>query len=188
MAGLRIGWGSVLLVLALVLVVLPDKAAAFGAGNIPSIAQVEGHNWRHGDIEDVLKTLAFINGKKWTTMMVGRTYFGNWLRDYSQAIDVGSLKGVNAATIRILVSLLSQLRFSSHPLTVVARFGSFPSWPTDTLPKSSRLPRSVWAFTDPRNTSTTLLATLMERTPASMTQGYEDRLTPESSRSMNGPA
>lgn len=107
MAGLRIGWGSVLLVLALVLVVLPDKAAAFGAGNIPSIAQVEGHNWRHGDIEDVLKTLAFINGKKWTTMMVGRTYFGNWLRDYSQAIDVGSLKGVNAATIRIIVSLRS---------------------------------------------------------------------------------
>ena len=107
MAGLRIGWGSVLLVLALVLVVLPDKAAAFGAGNIPSIAQVEGHNWRHGDIEDVLKTLAFINGKKWTSQMVGRTYFGNWLRDYSQAIDVGSLKGVNAATIRILVSLWS---------------------------------------------------------------------------------
>ncbi|KAJ4397954.1 hypothetical protein N0V85_006415 [Neurospora sp. IMI 360204] len=109
MAGLRIGWGSVLLVLALVLVVLPDKAAAFGAGNIPSIAQVEGHNWRHGDIEDVLKTLAFINGKKWTTLMVGRTYFGNWLRDYSQAIDVGSLKGVNAATIRILVWVLSFL-------------------------------------------------------------------------------
>lgn len=109
MAGLRIGWGSVLLVLALVLVVLPDKAAAFGAGNIPSIAQVEGHNWRHGDIEDVLKTLAFINGKKWTSMMVSRTYFGNWLRDYSQAIDVGSLKGVNAPTIRIIVWVLSFL-------------------------------------------------------------------------------
>jgi hypothetical protein len=48
MAGFRIGWGSVLLVLGLLLVVLPGKAAAFGAGNIPSIAQVEGHNWRHG--------------------------------------------------------------------------------------------------------------------------------------------
>jgi hypothetical protein len=36
-------------------------------------------------------------------MLVKRTYFGNWLRDYSQAVDVGSLKGVNAATIRILV-------------------------------------------------------------------------------------
>lgn len=37
-------------------------------------------------------------------MMVKRVYFGNWLRDYSQAVDVGSLKGVSAPTIRILVS------------------------------------------------------------------------------------
>lgn len=50
MAGLRLGWGSALLALALLLVVLPGKAAAFGAGNIPSIAQVEGHNWRHGGL------------------------------------------------------------------------------------------------------------------------------------------
>jgi hypothetical protein len=100
-----------LLVLALLLVVLPGKAAAFGAGNIPSIAQVEGHNWRHGDIEDVLKTLAFLHGKKWTTLMVSRVYFGNWLRDYSQAVDVGSLKGINAATIRIIVWVLS---FMAH--------------------------------------------------------------------------
>ena len=65
---------------------------------------------RHGheltwalDIEDVLQTLAFIGGKKWTSMLIKRVYFGNWLRDYSQAVDVGSLKGANAATIRILV-------------------------------------------------------------------------------------
>lgn len=32
--------GSVLLVLGICLLVLPGKAAAFGAGNIPSIAQV----------------------------------------------------------------------------------------------------------------------------------------------------
>ncbi|KAI1442171.1 heterokaryon incompatibility Het-C [Annulohypoxylon stygium] len=105
----RFGFGSMLLVIAIVLVVMPGKAAAFGAGNIPSIAQVEGHNWRHGDIEDMLKTIAFLHGKKWTTLMVQRTYFGNWLRDYSQAVDVGSLKGVNAATIRILVWVLSFL-------------------------------------------------------------------------------
>ncbi|AEO71103.1 uncharacterized protein THITE_2097551 [Thermothielavioides terrestris NRRL 8126] len=107
MAGLRMGWGSALLVLALLLVVLPGKAAAFGAGNIPSIAQVEGTNWRHGDVEDMLKTVAFLHGKKWTSMMVRRVYFGNWLRDYSQAVDVGSLKGINAATIRIIVWVLS---------------------------------------------------------------------------------
>ncbi|OTB13437.1 hypothetical protein K445DRAFT_164526 [Daldinia sp. EC12] len=109
MASYRFGSGSLLLIIAVILIVMPGKAAAFGAGNIPSIAQVEGHNWRHGDIEDTLKTIAFLHGKKWTTLMVQRTYFGNWLRDYSQAIDVGSLKGVNAATIRILVWVLSFL-------------------------------------------------------------------------------
>jgi hypothetical protein len=114
----------------LLLVVLPSPVAAFGAGNIPSIAQVEGLNFRHGgitqhaysvlvmnpanfssDIEDMLKTIAFIKGHKWTSMMVKRVYFGNWLRDYSQAVDVGSLKGVSAPTIRILVWVLSFLSF-----------------------------------------------------------------------------
>lgn len=36
-------------------------------------------------------------------MLIKRVYFGNWLRDYSQAVDIGSLKGVNGETIRILV-------------------------------------------------------------------------------------
>lgn len=103
--------GTWLLVLCICLVLLPTKAAAFGAGNIPSIAQVEGHNWRHGDIEDMLTSIAFLHGKKWTSMLVKRTYFGNWLRDYSQAVDVGSLKGVNAPTIRILVWVLSFMSF-----------------------------------------------------------------------------
>ena len=35
-----------------------------------------------GDIEDMLKTVAFIKGHKWTSMMIKRVYFGNWLRDY----------------------------------------------------------------------------------------------------------
>ncbi|OLN92138.1 hypothetical protein CCHL11_01640 [Colletotrichum chlorophyti] len=111
MASSGLGRGSVLLTLCLLLVLLPGRAAAFGAGNIPSIAQIEGHNWRHGDIEDMLKTIAFLHGKKWTSMLVSRVYFGNWLRDYSQAVDVGSLKGVNAATIRILVWVLSFMAF-----------------------------------------------------------------------------
>ncbi|KOS20421.1 hypothetical protein ESCO_005446 [Escovopsis weberi] len=100
-----------LLVLAICLVFLPSRAAAFGAGNIPSIAQVEGHNWRHGDIEDMLEHLAFLGGKKWSSMLIKRTYFGNWLRDYSQAVDVGTLKGVNGETIRILVWVLSFMAF-----------------------------------------------------------------------------
>ena len=44
-------------------------------------------------------------------MMVKRVYFGNWLRDYSQAVDVGTLKVVQSATIRILVWILSFLSF-----------------------------------------------------------------------------
>lgn len=62
-------------------------------------------------ISSMLKTVSFLYGKKWTTMMVKRTYFGNWLRDYSQAVDVGSLKGANAATIRILVWVLGFMAF-----------------------------------------------------------------------------
>ncbi|KAJ5050634.1 uncharacterized protein L3040_002510 [Drepanopeziza brunnea f. sp. 'multigermtubi'] len=103
--------GSWVLLSCLLLVVFATPAAAFGAGNIPSIAQIEGSNFRHGDIEDMLKTIAFIRGHKWTSMMVKRVYFGNWLRDYSQAVDVGSLKGVSAPTIRILVWVLSFLSF-----------------------------------------------------------------------------
>lgn len=36
---------------------------------------------------------------------------GNWLRDYSQAVDVGTLKGVQADTIRILVWVLAFMSF-----------------------------------------------------------------------------
>ena len=59
----------------------------------------------------MLKTIAFIKGHKWTSMMIKRVYFGNWLRDYSQAMDVGSLKGVQAGTVRLLVWVLSFLSF-----------------------------------------------------------------------------
>ena len=52
-------------------------------------------------------------------MMVKRVYFGNWLRDYSQAMDVGTLKGIQADSIRILVWVL----------------GSFP---LDMLPQNSK--------------------------------------------------
>jgi hypothetical protein len=105
------GSGMLVLCVLLGLTLFPRGVAAFGAGNIPSVAQIEGHNWRHGDIEDMLSSIAFLHGKKWTSMLIKRTYFGNWLRDYSQAVDVGSLKGVNAATIRILVWVLSFMAF-----------------------------------------------------------------------------
>ena len=79
--------------------------------DIASVAKIEGKNWRHGDIEDMLATLSFIKGHKWTSNMIKRVYFGNWLRDYSQALDVGTLQKVQADTIRILVWVLSFMAF-----------------------------------------------------------------------------
>ncbi|TDZ40278.1 Translation initiation factor IF-2 [Colletotrichum spinosum] len=103
-----------LLVGLIVLVWLTRPAHAFGAGNIAGISKIEGQNWRHGDIEDALLTLAMarsMNGKKFTKMMVSRVYFGNWLRDYSQAIDVGTVKSVSAEAIRLLLCVLGFLSF-----------------------------------------------------------------------------
>jgi len=48
MASHRAGWSSVLFVVCIVVIMMPGRVAAFGAGNIPSIATVEGKNWRHG--------------------------------------------------------------------------------------------------------------------------------------------
>jgi hypothetical protein len=95
----------------IVILCLVTPSHAFGAGNIASISKIEGHNWRHGDIEDMLEKVACLKGHKWTSMMIKRVYFGNWLRDYSQAVDVGTLKGVQADTIRVLVWVLAFMSF-----------------------------------------------------------------------------
>ncbi|EFY86479.1 NIMA-interacting protein TinC [Metarhizium acridum CQMa 102] len=98
----------------IVLVALATPAAAFGAGNIASTSKVEGQNWRHGDIEDALLTLAMARAmkhKNFNKIMVSRVYFGNWLRDYSQAIDVGTVKSVSAEAIRLLLCVLGFLTF-----------------------------------------------------------------------------
>ncbi|KAK0630104.1 heterokaryon incompatibility protein Het-C-domain-containing protein [Bombardia bombarda] len=87
---------------------------AFGAGNIAGISSVEGQNWRHGDIEDALLKILMaraVGGKKFDKIMVSRVYFGNWLRDYSQAIDVGTVKSVSAEAIRLLLCVLGFLTF-----------------------------------------------------------------------------
>jgi hypothetical protein len=65
-----------LLVAIALLVLLPAKADAFGAGNIASISKIEGKNWRHGDIEDMLATVACIKGHKWKSMMIKVWLFG----------------------------------------------------------------------------------------------------------------
>ncbi|OBT96413.1 hypothetical protein VE01_05706 [Pseudogymnoascus verrucosus] len=96
------------------LVLFARPAHAFGAGNIAATSAIEGTNWRHGDIEDTLLLLAMsraAGGKKFDKMSVSRVYFGNWLRDYSQAIDVGTVKYVSAEAIRILLWVLGFMTF-----------------------------------------------------------------------------
>jgi hypothetical protein len=97
-----------IMLICILLIFLPTPASAFGAGNIASIAKIEGSNFRHGDIEDMLQNIAFLRGRKWPSKMIKRVYFGNWLRDYSQAVDVGSLKGVQKDAIRIIVWVLCE--------------------------------------------------------------------------------
>lgn len=104
---------SIWLPCLILLVLWARPAAAFGAGNIASLSKIEGQNWRHGDIEDTLLTLLISSrsGKKFSKMDVKRVYFGNWLRDYSQAVDVGTVKMVSAEAIRILLWVLGFLSF-----------------------------------------------------------------------------
>lgn len=100
---------------------MPQGAYAFGAGNIPSLAAVEGINFRHGDIEDTLATLVMSHGsflskltggKKFDGLAIKQVYFGNWLRDYSQAIDLGTLtKGISPELIRIVLWIMAFTEF-----------------------------------------------------------------------------
>ncbi|POS82860.1 hypothetical protein EPUL_003633 [Erysiphe pulchra] len=124
----------VISITCLMLWILPSPTDAFGAGNIPSVSSIEGKNFRHGDIEDMLKTIACIRGHRWTSLMIKRVYFGCETSCFmyaiteilfglktpfyiiltiliAQAVDVGSLKGVSAGAIRILVWVLSFLSF-----------------------------------------------------------------------------
>lgn len=52
------------LVFTIGLILLARPTAAFGAGNIASLSKVEGVNWRHGDIEDIILTLAAAKSMK----------------------------------------------------------------------------------------------------------------------------
>lgn len=84
---------SVFLILVIALILFTTHAHAFGAGSkctflilptpantdqpdIASISAVEGRNWRHGDIEDLLKQVTCIKHHKWNAMMIKRVYFG----------------------------------------------------------------------------------------------------------------
>ncbi|KAJ5300549.1 uncharacterized protein N7443_005551 [Penicillium atrosanguineum] len=110
----------------LLLLAISDQAYGFGAGNIASLSRIEGQNWRHGDIEDTLLSLFLARvagGRKFGKLDVKRVYFGNWLRDYSQAVDVGTVKYVSAEAIRILIWVLG---YGTHEFEVTTeRLGCY---------------------------------------------------------------
>ncbi|KAF8514344.1 heterokaryon incompatibility protein Het-C-domain-containing protein [Hysterangium stoloniferum] len=114
---------------AVVILVLVDSAVCFGAGSIPNFTYLNDKAFRHGDIEEVLTTLVknvHLGGsegalgilmavvtlgmaggeRKFSKMDASRIYFGNWLRDYSQAMDIGGLTTFTAPTLMMIISVL----------------------------------------------------------------------------------
>ncbi|KAF5310722.1 hypothetical protein D9619_007668 [Psilocybe cf. subviscida] len=124
---------SSLLLLTVVLVLFPVETYAFGAGDIPDFAYLNDKAFRHGDIENILETLvksaggaatggflgfsasALIRratgGAKFNKGDVKKVYFGNWLRDYSQAMDIGGLSKLSADTLILVVAVLGFMTF-----------------------------------------------------------------------------
>ncbi|KAF5384951.1 hypothetical protein D9615_001149 [Tricholomella constricta] len=122
-----------LLLLTIIVVLLPVETYAFGAGDIPDFAYLNDKAFRHGDIESILETLVknaggvatgggilqfahsmiqqASGGAKFTKSDIKKVYFGNWLRDYSQALDIAGLSKLSADTLVLVVSVLGFMTF-----------------------------------------------------------------------------
>ncbi|TFK50363.1 Het-C-domain-containing protein [Heliocybe sulcata] len=87
--------------------------AAFGAGEVPQGHKLDGHFWRHGDFSQVLMQLpvSFITMVGFTEMQRRVVYFGNWLREYSQFLDVTCLTHAPENVLRGVVSALGFREF-----------------------------------------------------------------------------
>ncbi|GAA6027320.1 hypothetical protein JCM8097_002590 [Rhodosporidiobolus ruineniae] len=111
-----IGFLPIAFAFVCVLCLIPS-ARAFGAGNIPAYSFLEGKAFRHGDIEDKLAELIkksggiLGRGSKFGGLDIKRVYFGNWLRDYSQAMDIAGLSKLTKQTI---LNLVMALGFLAH--------------------------------------------------------------------------
>ncbi|KAG8836076.1 hypothetical protein FRC17_010009 [Serendipita sp. 399] len=123
---------TILLAILCLFALLPS-VSAFGAGEIPDFAFLADKAFRHLDIENILTNIVRWKGSKsggssligaavnfiasggaektFTKADVQRVYFGNWLRDYSQAMDIAGLSNATAETIILLLSVLSFMTF-----------------------------------------------------------------------------
>lgn len=98
-------------------------ADAFNSGTIPSNSAISGRNFRHGDLENSLKNIKFnikpngrlanlIGGTSFDDKATRQIYFGNWLRDYNQVIDVGTLRlGIDQNILVMLVNAFAYTEF-----------------------------------------------------------------------------
>ncbi|KAI0274933.1 heterokaryon incompatibility Het-C [Gloeopeniophorella convolvens] len=124
---------STLLLVTTLLVLLPAQVTAFGAGDIPDFSYLNDKAFRHGDIENILTELAKTagsaaagggilhfaqsliaagtGGSKFSKGDVKKVYFGNWLRDYSQAMDIAGLSKLSADTLVLIVAVLGFMTF-----------------------------------------------------------------------------
>ncbi|TFK56504.1 Het-C-domain-containing protein [Heliocybe sulcata] len=126
-------------ILSVLLLTLPSGTYAFGAGDIPDFAYLNDKAFRHGDIENILTELAKTTsagaasegllslaqnllstaggGSKFSKNDVKKVYFssrhvqGNWLRDYSQAMDIGGLSKLTADTLVLIIGVLGFMTF-----------------------------------------------------------------------------
>ena len=85
---------------------LIGPVSAFGAGDVPDSSQLNGHVWRHGDIANLLLRLpiSFVTNYAFTKLELKQVYFGNWLRDYSQLIDIKPLSYLPEPVLQAIVS------------------------------------------------------------------------------------
>lgn len=84
-----------------------SPVTAFGAGNIGEDSSLHHYQWRHGDISDVLLLLpvSFAEKYAFTKLEKLQVYFGNWLRDYSQVVDILPLVRVPEPLLRAIVCI-----------------------------------------------------------------------------------
>ncbi|KAG8997572.1 hypothetical protein FRB94_007596 [Tulasnella sp. JGI-2019a] len=96
---------------------------AFSAGYIPPESWLEGHAYRHGDIEAVLEKYINQNsnstahGWRFQKEDIKRIYFGNWLRDYSQLADTSAFSFLSLSHLLSILQVVGFLNFG---------FGSYP--------------------------------------------------------------
>ena len=98
----------------------------FGANRIAQTSSMKGRAYRHGDLDDQLVQISLDHYRdehysKQSTVSkklpplskedVKKIYFGNWLRDMSQIIDVSLVKAFNHRILVSATNVLSMIKF-----------------------------------------------------------------------------